>query len=45
MDNIANALNTWNAKLTEIWQLITQSLETFKGGGIWGVVVNINGAL
>ena len=45
MDNIANALNTWNAKLAEIRQLITQSLETFKGGGIWGVVVNINGAL
>lgn len=45
LDNIANALNTWNEKLAEIWQLITQSLETFKGGGIWNVVVNINGAL
>ena len=45
LDNIANALNTWNAKLAEIRQLITQSLETFKGGGIWNVVVNINGAL
>ena len=45
IDNIANALNTWNAKLTEIWQLITQSPETFKGGGIWDVVTDINGAL
>ncbi len=45
LDNIANALNTWNAKLAEIWQLITQSLESFKGGGIWNVVVSINGAL
>lgn len=45
IDNIANALNTWNAKLTEIWQLITQSPETFKGGGIWNVVTDINGAL
>jgi hypothetical protein len=45
IDNIANALETWNTKLAEIWQLITQSPETFKGGGIWDVVVNINGAL
>lgn len=45
IDNIANALDTWNAKLTEIWQLITQSPETFKGGGIWDVVNDINGAL
>ena len=45
IDNIANALNTWNSKLAEIWQLITQSPETFKGGGIWDVVTDINGAL
>ena len=45
IDNIANALNTWNAKLTEIWQLITQSPEGFKGGGIWDVVTDINGRL
>lgn len=45
IDNIANALSTWNEKLAEIWQLITQSPETFKGGGIWQVVVDINGAL
>lgn len=45
IDNIANALETWNAKLAEIWLLITQSPEAFKGGGIWNVVVDINGAL
>lgn len=45
IDNIANALQTWNAKLAEIWLLITQSPEAFKGGGIWNVVVDINGAL
>lgn len=43
--NLQNALNTWNGKLTEIWQLLTQSPETFKGGGIWDVIVNINGTL
>jgi hypothetical protein len=45
IDNITNALNTWNEKLAEIWQPITQSPESFKGGGIWDVVVSINGAL
>lgn len=29
----------------EIWQLITQSLETFKGGTMWNVIVNIHGAV
>lgn len=44
-DNLNNALNTWNEKLSEIWNLITQSPETFKGGGIWNVIVNIHGAV
>ena len=45
VDNLNNALETWNGKMTEIWQLITQSPETFKGGGIWDVVVTIHGGL
>lgn len=44
-DNLENALETWNEKLSEIWQLITQSPETFKGGNIWNVIVNIHGAV
>ena len=44
-DNLENALNTWNNKLAEIWQLITQSPEEFKGGAIWDVIVNIHGAV
>ncbi len=43
--NLQNALDTWNAKLAELWQLITQSPEAFKGGGIWNVIVNIHGAV
>ena len=31
VQNLENALNTWNEKLSEIWQLITQSPEQFKG--------------
>lgn len=45
IDNLNNALNTWNQKLAEIWQLLTQSPETFKGGSIWTVITNIHGAL
>ena len=45
VQNLENALNTWNEKLAEIWQLITQSPEDFKGGAIWGVIQNIYGAL
>ena len=43
--NLQNALDTWNGKLSEIWTLITQTPETFKGGTIWNVIVNINGAV
>ena len=45
VQNLENALNTWNSKLAEVWQLITQSPETFKGGAIWAVVRNIHGGL
>lgn len=45
IDNLNNALGTWNEKMSEIWGLITQSPEEFKGGSIWGVVLNINDAL
>lgn len=45
VQNLINALDTWNSKLAEIWQIITQSPETFKGGDIWNVIVAINGAL
>lgn len=45
VQNLQNALDTWNGKLSEIWQMLTQSPQTFKGGGIWEVIVNINGTL
>lgn len=45
VENLENALNTWNNKLSEIWRLLTQSPEDFKGGTIWNVMVNINGTL
>ena len=45
VQNLQNALETWNGKLSEIWNLITQSPEQFKGGTIWNVIVNIHGAV
>ena len=45
VQNLENALETWNEKLSEIWTLITTTPQNFKGGGIWSVIVNINGAV
>ena len=45
VQNLQNALGTWNDKLAEVWQLMTMSPENFKGGDIWNVILNINGAL
>lgn len=45
VQNLQNALETWNEKLAEIWQLLTTTPQEFKGGGIWQVIVGINGAV
>ena len=45
VQTLENALEVWNDKLSEIWTLITQSPQTFKGGSIWNVITNVHGAL
>ena len=45
VQNLQNALETWNEKLAEIWTLVTQSPQSFKGGSIWNVMVGIHGAV
>ena len=45
VQNLENALDMWNSKLREIWDLITQSPETFKEGAVWGIIKNVHGAL
>lgn len=45
VQNIENALDTWNSKLLEIWTLITQTPETFKDGAIWNVIKTIYGSM
>lgn len=43
--NLQNSLDTWNGKMQEIWTLVSQSPQEFKGGGIWNAIVGINGAM
>lgn len=45
VQNLENALGTWNTRLAEVWNLLTMSPENFKGGGIWRVILSINGAM
>ena len=45
VQNLENALNTWNTKMAEVWSLLTMSPQSFKGGGIWNVILQINGAV
>lgn len=45
VQNLENALDTWNEKLAEIWALVTQSPQSFKGGTIWNVIVTIHGGV
>ncbi len=45
VQNLQNALDTWNSKMAEVWSLLTMSPQNFRGGGIWSVIVNINGAV
>lgn len=45
VQHLVNTLNTWNEKLGEVWQLLTTSPSAFKGGGIWKVILTINGSL
>lgn len=45
IDNLNYAFGVWNEKLAEMWSLLTQSPQDFKGGAIWQTVETINGAM
>ena len=45
VSNLNAALSTWNDKLAEIWSLLTESPQTFKGGQVWNVMTGIHGTL
>ena len=35
VENLTNAFGVWTSKMTEMWSLLTESPQTFKGGTIW----------
>ena len=45
VENLEGAFATWNSKLTEIWSLVSETPQHFKGGAIWELCQNINTAL
>ena len=45
VQHLINTLDTWNDKLAEVWKLLTISPASFKGGGIWKVILTVNGAM
>ena len=45
VSTLEDALSNWNDKLAEIWSLISQTTESFRGGKIWTVIVSIHNAL
>lgn len=45
VDNLNKALLTWNDALQDIIDLLTVSPENFRGGGVWDVIIGVNGAL
>ena len=42
VQNIENALATWTEYLDIVWMLLTTSPQSFRGGGIWSVIVTIH---
>ena len=42
---LENALTDWNGKLSEIWALLTQTPQSFKGGDIWTMITGIHTAM
>ena len=45
VENLTNAFGVWNSKMTEMWSLLTESPQTFKGGTIWQTMETINGGM
>lgn len=45
IEHLNSAIATWSSKLAEVWALVSQSPEEFKGGTIWSVIVDIHASL
>ena len=45
IQNLENALKTWDNKMAEIWTLLTLNPQDFKGGALWEIATTIHGTL
>ena len=45
VQNLQNALDLWNARLAEMWSLLTLSPQEFREGRIWAVILTVHGAM
>lgn len=45
VNNLETAIGSWNNRLAEMWEIITQSPATFKDGAIWSVMVGISSTM
>ena len=45
IQSLQDALDTWNGKLAEIWQLMTLPPQEFRGGSVWAVIASIHDVL
>ena len=45
IENLQSALDTWNGKLAEIWQLLTLPPQEFRDGTVWAVISSIHESL
>ena len=42
---LENALTDWNGRWSELWALLTQTPQSFKGGDIWTMITGIHNAM
>lgn len=45
ISSLETVIDTWNEKLAELWSLITQTPQEFRGGQIWSAISGIHSAL
>ena len=45
VQNLERSFSIWNDKLSEVWQIVAESPESFRGGAIWNIIVGIHGTL
>lgn len=45
IQNLEQSFSVWNDKLSELWQIVAESPESFRGGAIWNIVTGIHGTL